>query len=86
MSVFINKTKKRPVIETDREVVEKYWDYELNDKEGLFPTKLTRGSNKKVHLHCKKCGAKWNDYMVADITIYNLKCPYCARSKGTKRV
>ncbi len=33
----------------------KDWDTEANAKEGLFPDKLTLGSNKRVHWLCRKC-------------------------------
>ena len=33
----------------------KEWDTEANAKEGLFPDKLTLGSNKRVHWVCHKC-------------------------------
>lgn len=33
----------------------KDWDSEANAKEGLFPDKLTLGSNKRVHWVCHKC-------------------------------
>jgi len=33
----------------------KEWDTDANAKEGLFPDKLTLGSNKRVHWVCHKC-------------------------------
>ena len=35
------------------------WDYEKNNKLGIFPEKVSRGSNEKVWWICKKCGYEW---------------------------
>ena len=36
----------------------KEWDWDANNKEGLDPTQLTWGSNKKANWICSK-GHKW---------------------------
>lgn len=35
------------------------WDYEKNEKNGIFPDKVTPHSNKKVWWKCSKCGKEW---------------------------
>lgn len=35
------------------------WDYEKNSAIGLFPDKLTCGSNKKAWWKCQNCGNEW---------------------------
>ena len=36
--------------------VEKFWDYEKNNKIGIFPDQIKRYSNKKVYFKCGICG------------------------------
>ncbi len=45
------------------------WDFERNAELGLFPDKLTSGSNKSAYWICSKCGYKW-------------KAPIARRNKG----
>ena len=37
----------------------KEWDYEKNDKLGIKPDEVTKGSKKKVWWKCSKCGYEW---------------------------
>ena len=60
----------------------KNWDYEENNKLGIYPDKITCGSNKKVCWKCSKCGYKWKS------SVYNvskgrgcLRCSYAERGK-----
>ena len=56
----------------------KEWDWAKNDALGLYPEKITLGSNKKAFWKCSKCGHSW------DATINNRArgkgqgCPVCA--------
>ena len=56
----------------------KEWDWEANTKEGLDPTQLTIGSNKKAHWVCSK-GHKWKREIYGRSFGYG--CPYCSRLK-----
>ena len=57
----------------------KEWDYEKNNELGIYPDKVSCGSNKKVCWKCSKCGNKWSS------GIYNRNkghgCPECAKKK-----
>ena len=44
---------------SDNAELMKEWDWEANTKEGLDPTQLSWGSNKKAHWICSK-GHKWS--------------------------
>lgn len=50
------------------------WDFIKND---ISPKDLTRGSHKRIWWICKKCLYSWNTKL-ADRTIKNRGCPYCA--------
>lgn len=39
--------------------VAQYWDYEKNNKLGIFPNKVTRGSQQKVWFKCSIDGYQW---------------------------
>ena len=62
----------------DNKELEKIWDYELNDKEGLDSSKLLLGSNKKAYFKCEK----GHSYLM---TIYHKTsgqgCPFCANKR-----
>lgn len=57
----------------------KEWDWDANNKEGLDPTQLTLGMNKKINWICAK-GHKWK----TSILIRNFSksgCPFCRNLK-----
>lgn len=66
------------------ELVDKYWDWEKNSEEGIYPDEIFPKSNKQVHLHCKKCGYSWNDYSPASLVYHKLGCPVCAGQRVLK--
>ena len=58
------------------------WDYHQNAVQGIFPDKITLGSNKKVHWLCNKCPAGQQHCWTATPHERAGKvargCPYCA--------
>jgi len=59
----------------------KEWDWELNEKEGLDPYKLTYGSKKKANWKCRK-NHKWKTTIYHRTAKKNpTNCPYCANQK-----
>lgn len=58
----------------------KEWDWEANAKEGLDPTQLAWGSNKKANWICSK-GHKWKTAIYNRAGRDHTGCPYCARQK-----
>ena len=57
----------------------KEWNYEKNDKLGIFPNKIIAGSSIKVWWKCSK-GHEWSVASVKRIT-QNTKCPYCSKTR-----
>lgn len=53
------------------------WCYEKNDKLGLNPNKITKGSSKKVWWVCSKCGNEW-EAKISNRSINKRGCPYCS--------
>lgn len=60
-------------------LLEEEWDYEKNNKLGIFPEKEKRGSEKKVWWKCKK-GHSYCSKINARIG-KGTGCPYCANKK-----
>lgn len=60
---------------TNPELLEE-WDYEKNDKLGIFPSNLSHGSTKLVWWKCKK-GHEYQ-ISVAQKTNRNVNCPICS--------
>ena len=63
--------------------LEKYWDYEKNNKLGITPWEVQKGSNKpKVFTICQEKGyhdsydIRCNDFVNGD------RCPYCSNKNG----
>lgn len=56
------------------------WDYEENNKLGIYPDKITCGSGKKVWWICSKCGNKWQA-VIAMRCAQNTNCPVCSNRK-----
>jgi len=63
------------------------WDYEKNNKLGLYPKKIISGSHKKTFWICKKCKYEWKA-SIGSRTDKNIKtgCPKCNESKGEKKI
>ena len=57
----------------------KEWDYEKNDKLGIFPNAISCYSNKKVWWKCSK-GHSWQTNIV-NRTKGGTSCPYCLNKK-----
>lgn len=66
---------------TNPELLEE-WDYEKNDKLGIFPSNLSHGSTKLVWWKCKK-GHEYQ-ISVAQKTNRNVNCPICANQQLLK--
>lgn len=66
---------------TNPELLEE-WDYEKNDKLGIFPSNLSHGSTKLVWWKCKK-GHEYQ-ISVARKTNRNVNCPICANQQLLK--
>ncbi|MBE6422331.1 MAG: hypothetical protein E7024_02580 [Succinivibrio dextrinosolvens] len=62
----------------DKEYILKEWDYDLN--QGLDPSELTYGSNKKVWWKCSFCGHRWRA-RVYNRVVKSSSCPVCYHSK-----
>ena len=56
----------------------KEWDWTKNDALGLYPEKITLGSNKKVFWKCKKCGHSWDATTNNRTRGKGQGCPVCA--------
>lgn len=54
----------------------KEWDYEKNNKLGLYPSMLTHRSGKKVWWKCQFCGHEWES-KINNRTINKRNCPSC---------
>ena len=65
-------------IKNNKEYLLEEWDYDLN--QGLAPSKLSYGSNKKVWWKCSYCGHLWKT-SIYHRTIKNSGCPQCYHSK-----
>lgn len=64
----VNKPQKQKTLtEVFPEFVEKYWNYEKNSEEGLDPSELTLGSNRKVWMKCPIDGNEWLAYVAATV-------------------
>ena len=65
-------------LETTNPEILKFWDYEKNDKIGLFPYNFSKGSQKKVWWKCDK-GHSWESNICHIID--GNRCPYCSGNK-----
>lgn len=76
-------TDKTALINLYPEFVEKYWDFERNNKIGLLPNELTKGTNKEAWFKCPIDGYEWK-VRIADITgsSWKLGNSGCARCFG----
>jgi len=63
--------------------VSQYWDYEKNNKLGVFPDKVTRGSQQEAWFKCPHDGYEWKT-RIGSITkgSWNLGNSGCARCSG----
>lgn len=71
------KKEKRYMIENAQLMAE--WDWDENEKHGLYPTKLTFGSGKKVHWVCS-IGHKW-ETSIYDRVKKGYNCPFCSNKR-----
>ena len=55
------------------------WDYEKNNKLGIYPTEVHKGSSKKVWWKCKECGNEWCSLI--DSKSRGFSCPECGKKK-----
>jgi transcription elongation factor Elf1 len=85
------KPEKQPsLLENYTELVQKYWDYEKNNRLYLDPALITLGSNKKAWLKCPVDGHEWQSQIAMLVkqqwSINNTGCQYCNgtnnRNKG----
>ena len=61
----------------------KEWDYDKNDKLGIFPDKISSHSNKKVYWICKTCGHQWQASVSNRTHKTNPRgCSVCSRKRG----
>lgn len=65
---------------TNKELLEE-WDYEENNKKGIFPNKISYGSKKPVSWICKR-GHKWNTPPYVRTTGHE-NCPQCSKETHT---
>lgn len=76
VSIMAEKKEKRYVSDNAQLMAE--WDWEKNNKLGLYPNELTHGSGKKVWWKCSK-GHEW------EATVNNRfkgrNCPFCSNKK-----
>ena len=75
------KKYKKPISQTHKELM-KEWDYKKNNKLGLDPKKLTKGSGKKAYWKCKR-GHKW-EAKISNRCYNHRGCPYCSGHKVCK--
>ena len=68
---------------TDREDIMLEWDWELNNKNQIYPNEISGGMKKKIHLICPQ---KHKYIARVDHRFNNHKCPYCANQKVLKGV
>ncbi len=66
--------KRGFVIENEKLMAD--WDYEKNTAMGIFPDKVTQGSNQKVYWLCHKCGFSWQAKIVNRSN--GRGCPSCS--------
>ena len=58
----------------------KEWNFEFNEKLGVYPDKIFPNSEKKVGWICSKCGYKWSA-LIGNRTRMKSGCPKCARKR-----
>jgi len=71
--------KNKPSISITHPHLLKEWDWETNENEGLDPSKLTYGSDKKAWWICKK-GHRYKT-SINSRTNCKSECPYCSNKK-----
>ena len=67
--------------------LDKYWDYEKNNKLNINPWKITHGINEKVWIRCQKNNTHGSyDIRGNDFTNKNCRCPICSSKKIIKGI
>lgn len=65
-----------------QDFLEKYWDYDKNNKLGLDPWKISKGSCKKVYIFCQEHDYHGSYFVVCDQFVNNgYRCYYCSNKK-----
>lgn len=62
----------------------KEWDYEKNDKLGIFPNKIAKFSRKEVYWNCEK-GHEWLT-AIKNRTLHNTDCKKCYNSNQNSKI
>lgn len=57
------------------------WDYEENNKQGIYPNKISKGSEIKANWHCNICEKKWRAKVYSRVA--GSGCPHCAKEFQT---
>ena len=61
--------------------LEKYWDYDKNNKLGLDLFKLSKNSGKKIWIKCQKHDYHGSYFITCNGFIDKHRCPFCSNSK-----
>lgn len=83
-------TEKGSLLKNYPEFIEKYWDFEKNEKLDLFPNELTIGTRKEAWFRCITDDYEWNA-RIADVTrgywkSGNSGCPRCGNRWTTEAI
>lgn len=93
ISTFVNKNGKidcracnsiaQYLIDTyGKNALEKYWDYDKNNKLGLNPWKIAKGNNTiKIYIYCQQKDYHGSYYIKCNNFINDNRCPYCSHHK-----
>lgn len=85
-----SQTMKLTLKEQFPEFIERYWDWEANEKEGIFPDEVTCGQATKVFLKCKIHNISCNPHAYTINSAFKKSdkgfrvCEKCAREQGVK--
>lgn len=69
-----------------QDALEKYWDYEKNNKLGLDPFEINKGSHKKIWIKCQDVLFHDSYFVQCNDFVRGNRCPQCKKSKGEKRI
>lgn len=60
-----------------QDALKKYWDYDKNNKLGLDPWKISKGSNKIIFIFCQEHKYHGSYKVICAHFVYGNKCPCC---------
>lgn len=60
-----------------KDFLEKYWDYDKNNKLGINPWEISYGNNRKVYIKCQEKDYHDSYYIKCHDFNQNHRCPYC---------